>query len=59
MADTAIYPVIMAETDQTYYVRMQIDESINIKLDTSIKIVADIPPNYGLITWDGSILTVS
>lgn len=59
MADIAIYPVKLAETDQTYNVRMQCDESINVMLATSIQIVEDIPSNYGLITWNGSYLTVS
>lgn len=59
MADVAIYPVKLAETDQTYNVRMQVDESINVMLATSIQIVEDIPSNYGLITWNGSYLTVS
>lgn len=39
MADTAIYPVTVAESDQTYYINMQLDESIDIAMAESIQII--------------------
>ena len=92
MSETAVYPVIMAESNQTFPVSMSLDEGIVVSIDESIQIVdADayegnyvvtpasvaqvlntkdlmmtddliveaIPSNYGLVTWNGSYLTVS
>ena len=92
MSDIAIYPVTLAERDETYLVDVSEDENIVISMDSSIQIINTetyqgdyvitpqtemvtleteglamsqniiinpIPSNYGLITWDGSVLTVS
>lgn len=39
MADIAIYPVTMAEMDETYHVGIQDDEIIAIGMDSSIQII--------------------
>ena len=90
MSDIAIYPVTVAESDQTFPVIVSGDETIQMTVSERIEIaekytgsytvtpanedivlntrgkmltenltVEAIPSNYGLITWDGSVITVS
>ena len=54
----AIYPVYTGPTEITPSAEAQV-------LDTTMKsmlediVIKPIPENYGLITWDGSVITVS
>ena len=82
IADSAVYPIAVAVSDQCFAV--EIDSAIKIIKDnkytgayevtpnqeTQILRTAElsmtddvtiypIPSNYGLVTWNGSILTVS
>ena len=93
MSNTATYPVIVSEINQTFPIGISIsDETYSVKMEDAIQIIdadtyqgdyvvtpaseaivlntlgftmADnvtleaIPNNYGLITWNGSYLTVS
>lgn len=92
MSDVAVYPVKMAEQDESYTVNVDCDCELDIKIGTAIQLIDNdtydgeyefvptdqvqiiqisgltatmditidpIPNNYGLITWDGSSLTVS
>lgn len=50
------------EYDGTYEVVPSSEEQIlgtEMKLATKNVVIKPIPSNYGLITWDGSVLTVS
>ena len=58
MADIATIPVKLAEQDETYRVAVTTEEIETVRMDEEIRIMP-IPSNYGLITWDGSVLLVS
>ena len=53
-----IYPPYTGETEVTPTQSTQILNTSGQRLDSDI-IVNPIPSNYGLITWNGSFITVS
>jgi len=58
MYDTALYKFTVSGTDEVINFTKQENEVIEFRTDSRIEVVP-IPPNYGLITWNGSVLTVS
>ncbi len=58
MRDSAIYNFTVSETNETINFSTEENEVVEFSADTRIEVVP-IPPNYGLITWNGSVLTVS
>lgn len=53
-----IIPVYTGETEITPTSEIQVLETAGKKLKQNL-VVNPIPSNYGLITWNGSVLTVS
>lgn len=58
MADPVVYNFIIESINEVIPFNAQTNEAYEFHADSSINIMP-IPSNYGLITWDGSVLTVS
>ena len=45
---------------QTLEVPMRVSASeVSVPMQIGVAVIAPIPKNYGLITWDGRVITVS